>query len=204
MDPGERFNTGSHLIGLLLALGSAAALISRLRGGAGLATMVGPLTFAAAAIALYAASTLYHASRGRLKALCERADHCAIYLLIAGTYTPFALLSSPSFWHGASLALLWAMAVWAIWRELRPARATEPTLWLYLGMGWLGVLGVATMAAQLSRPTIAWLLAGAACYTLGTLFYARLRRWPHAHGVWHCCVLGGTACHYVSVALLLP
>jgi hemolysin III len=118
MYPGERLNGYSHLLGLLLALPAAALLLAKTVPTGDPARIAGALVFSLSAVALYAASTLFHSTRGRLKRMWERADHCAIYLLIAGTYTPFALVTLQGVWGGLLLAI--------IWRRPRAARPSPP------------------------------------------------------------------------------
>ncbi|MGJ7609770.1 MULTISPECIES: PAQR family membrane homeostasis protein TrhA [unclassified Variovorax] len=202
MYPGERLNGYSHLLGLLLALPAAAALLAKTVPTGDPARIAGALVFSLSAVALYAASTLFHSTRGRLKRMWERADHCAIYLLIAGTYTPFALVTLHGVWGGGLLAVIWSAALFGIWRELRPASGTapkKPPLSLYIGMGWLGVLAAVPLAARLDTAGLAWLLVGGVLYTAGTVFYRNRQGFRHAHGAWHLFVLAGTASHYVAV-----
>lgn len=197
---GERFNSATHAAGLLLALGGAALLLGKVLPQGDPARTAGAMVFALSMVALYGASTLFHSTRGAVRLFWQRADHCAIYLLIAGTYTPFALVTLHGPWGWALLAAIWSVAVFGIRRELRPGTAATPSLRLYVGMGWLGVLAAAPLAARLDPGGLAWLLAGAVLYTAGTVFYRNRRGWAHAHGLWHLFVLGGTACHFVSVA----
>lgn len=199
MDTGERFNTCSHLLGLLLALLGTVFLMARTLPLSDPIKTAAALIFALSMVALYAASTLFHASRGRSKLFWQRADHCAIYLLIAGTYTPFALVTLHGLWGGLLLVAVWSGATLGIYRELRASDAVKPSLWLYLGMGWLGVMAAAPVAARLAGAGLAWLLVGAALYTAGTYFYSNRQGLPHAHGAWHLFVLGGTACHFVTI-----
>ncbi|MDB5732539.1 MAG: hemolysin [Variovorax sp.] len=200
MYPGERFNGYSHLFGLLLALAGTASLLVRTMPGGDGARMASALVFGASMVTLYATSTLYHGTRGRMKRFWQRADHCAIYVLIAGSYTPFALVTLQGAWGGPLLAAIWGMALVGIVRELRPGETTQPPLALYIGMGWLGVAAAAPLATRLDRAGLAWLLAGAVSYTAGTLFYRNPRGWRHAHGTWHLFVLAGTASHYVVIS----
>ncbi len=202
MYPGERLNSYSHLLGLLLALPATALLLLKTVPTGDPARIAGALVFSLSAVALYAASTLFHSTRGRLKRLWERADHCAIYLLIAGTYTPFALVTLQGVWGGLLLAVIWSAALFGIWRELRPAPGgapKAPSLWLYIGMGWLGVLAAVPLAARLDAAGLVWLLIGGVLYTAGTVFYRNRQGFRHAHGAWHLFVLAGTASHYVAV-----
>ncbi|CAA2110310.1 PAQR family membrane homeostasis protein TrhA [Variovorax paradoxus] len=202
MYPGERLNGYSHLLGLLLALPAAALLLAKTVPTGDPARIAGALVFSLSAVVLYAASTLFHSTRGRFKRMWERADHCAIYLLIAGTYTPFALVTLQGVWGGLLLAAIWSAALFGIWRELAPATggaARPPPLWLYIGMGWVGVLAAVPLAARLDAAGLAWLLAGGVLYTAGTVFYRNRQGFRHAHGAWHLFVLAGTASHYVAV-----
>jgi hemolysin III len=152
-------------------------------------------------VALYAASTLFHSTRGPRKRLWEKADHCAIFLLIGGTYTPYALVTLNGLWGWLLLAAVWSAALFGIGRELLQAKgaAVKPALALYIGMGWLGVLAAVPLAARLESGGLAWLLAGSVLYTAGTVFYRNRRGFRHAHGTWHLFVLAGTASHFISV-----
>ena len=203
MHHGERFNTVTHLFGLALAVAGAGVLLSRTLAVGDVARVIGAGVFALATIALYGASTLFHSSRGALRTLGQRLDHCAIHGLIAGSYTPFALSAPVGGWNWALLAGVWAAAGWAIGCALRAAEGEAPPLHHYLGLGWLTVLAVAPLAARLDRAALAWLLLGAAVYSAGTVFYRNRRRWRHAHGTWHLFVLGGTASHYMAVSRCL-
>lgn len=128
-------------------------------------------------------------------------DHCAIYLLIAGTYTPFALVTLHGLWGWLLMAAVWGAALFGIGRELLQAGGADskPPLALYIAMGWLGVLAAVPLAARLDSGGLAWLLAGGVLYTVGTVFYRNRRGFRHAHGAWHLFVLAGTASHFVSV-----
>lgn len=200
MYEGERLNGATHLAGLALAVAASGALIVRaaeLKVEA--RQIVACAVFAASMIAVYASSVLYHCTRGRRKALWAKADHCAIYLLIAGTYTPLAFAPLELGWGAAMAVAIWLLALYGIGRELWWARGAAPALPLYLTMGWLGVVFAAPIASALSPAGLAWLLAGAALYTVGTVFYANDKRWRHAHGIWHLFVMAGSACHFVTV-----
>ncbi len=153
---GERFNGFSHLLGLLLSLAAGALLVDEavMKGDA--AASVGAAVFSLASVLLYAASTLYHFTQGAAKAIWRRADHCAIYLMIAGTYTPFGLLT----WNGPRAAVaigaIWGLAAVGIVRELRAGPGAPPSLLFYLGLGWLTVLATFPLAAAL----MVWSLRG--------------------------------------------
>lgn len=199
MHDGERLNAGSHLLGLLLALVGVPALVAHASESGELRRIAVACIFGIAILALYAASTLFHCTRGRSKALWAKADHCAIYLLIAGTYTPFALLTL-SGWTGWGLLLMeWAMALFGMGRELRGHADAPPAVGLYIVMGWAGLLAGASLVEGLRDAGWIWLLLGALSYTVGVVFYALDGRVKHAHGIWHLFVLGGSSSHFFTV-----
>jgi hemolysin III len=200
MYAGERFNGYSHLLGLALALAGAWFLVAKAGAAGDAARTFGAAVFALSMVALYAVSTLFHSTRGPRKSLWRRADHCAIYLLIAGSFTPFALAALKSDWVWALLGLLWALTLLGMAREIRSREDAPPSPALYLALGWLCVLAAIPLAARLHGAALAWLLAGAAFYTGGMVFYRNRGGWRHAHGTWHLCVLGGTASHYIALA----
>jgi len=158
--------------------------------------------YASTLVLLYAASTLYHAlSATRARKVLRVLDHSAIFLLIAGTYTPFALVSLRGPWGWTLLGIVWGLALLGV-----TAKAVFGTRWplvstaLYVGMGWVVLLAVRPLVAHVPPGGIAWLLAGGLAYTGGVVFYAwtRLR---YSHAIWHLFVLAGSVCHYVAVVL---
>jgi hemolysin III len=200
MYQGERFNGYSHLLGLMLATAGSALLLTKTVAGNDPARTASALVFGLSMVALYGASTLFHSTRGRMKLFWQRVDHCAIYLLIAGSYTPFALVTLQGAWGWALLAAAWSAALFGVARELRRGEPPAPSLALYLAMGWLGVLAAVPLVERLDGAGLAWLLAGALWYSAGTVFYRNPLGWRHAHGTWHLFVLAGSASHYVTVA----
>ncbi len=203
MYPGERFNSFTHLAGALLAVAGSAALVAQAIPTGDTWKILGVSVFGLTMVLLYAASTLYHSLRGPAKQFWAKMDHCAIYLLIAGTYTPFALIGLQGVWRWALLSAIWALALIGIAKELWLGREKVPSVPLYLLMGWLGITAVVPLAHSLSAEGLMWLLAGGLFYTVGVIFYAMDGRWRHSHGVWHLFVLGGTASHYVTVMRFL-
>jgi hemolysin III len=196
---GERFNGYTHLAGTALAAAGAAFLLGAHALDAWQAT--GIAIYGATLLFLFLVSTLYHSTRGRPKAVLRKLDHCAIYLLIAGTYTPFALVTLRGAWGWSLLGAAWGMAALGIVQELLLGRgARRASLALYLVMGWMGLVALQPLAAALGASGLAWLLAGGALYTGGVLFYALDERFRHFHGVWHLFVLGGSSAHFVAVA----
>jgi len=199
---GERFNSISHLTGAALAATGTVALIV-------LASQVGDpwkivsfSVYGAMLVFLYVSSTLYHSLRGRSKDILRKFDHCAIYLLIAGTYTPFTLVSLRGAMGWSLFGTVWGLALLGIVQEIWLARGMRiVSLVIYVLMGWLALIAVSPLLAALGRDGFAWLAAGGLLYTVGIVFYATDERLRHGHGVWHLFVLGGSACHYVTVLL---
>jgi len=190
----------THGVGLLLSLAGFAALVvaASLRGD--MWTVVGCLVFGATLVLLYAASTLYHSlPRGRAKEVFRRMDHAAIFLLIAGTYTPFALVSLRGTWGWALLAAVWSLAALGIALVTTiPQRVRHISVVLQLVMGWLAVLALEPLARALHAGGLSLLVAGGLAYSLGVVFYA-WQRLPYNHAVWHVFVLAGSACHFSCV-----
>ncbi|MHB0774789.1 PAQR family membrane homeostasis protein TrhA [Halomonas sp. WWR20] len=198
----EWLHSVSHGIGALLSLVGMAVLIVL----ASLVTHVDPWKivslslYGASLILLYTASTLYHGCRHpRLKRVFQLLDHCAIYLLIAGTYTPFLLVNmrGPVGW--TLFAIVWGLALGGILLKLRwPNRFGTLRVAIYLFMGWLIVFASGEMAQSLPDIGIALLVAGGVTYTVGVIFYA-VRAIPFNHAIWHLFVIGGSVCHYFAV-----
>jgi hemolysin III len=186
--------------------GAAAALA----GGAVLITLAAihgdgwqlgaAIVFGASLLLLYLASTLYHAiqhpiAKGRLKVF----DHCAIYLLIAGTYTPFTLIGLRGPWGWSLFAAIWTLALaGVVFKLFYTGRFKRLSTLIYLAMGWLVLVAIKPIMATLDGWTFGWLIAGGAFYTLGTFFYHR-ESIPYAHAIWHLFCIGGSVCHYVAV-----
>jgi hemolysin III len=197
---GERFNGYSHLMGTLLAITGAVVLIviSSLQGDVW--KIVSFSIYGATLILLYGSSTLYHSTRGRTKDVFRKLDHAAIYLLIAGTYTPFTLVTLSGAWGWSLFGVIWGLAVFGIVQELTFAgKKRMLSLYLYLGMGWVAVIGVIPLIDALTWAGFAWIVAGGAVYTVGTIFYFFDEKFTHWHGIWHLFVLGGSVLHYVAI-----
>lgn len=200
MYPGERFNSISHLVGAGLALAGAVLLITQASRLGDPWKIVSLSIYGAMLVTLYVFSTVYHSVRGRSKALLRKLDHCAIYLLIAGTYTPFALVSLRGRWGWWLLGIAWGLALLGIVQELLLGKRTRVlSLVLYVLMGWLALVAVVPLWQALSPSGFAWLVAGGALYTGGLVFYATDHRLRHGHGVWHLFVVGGSGCHFYTI-----
>ncbi|MDO8906196.1 hemolysin III family protein [Hydrogenophaga sp.] len=199
---GERFNSISHLVGAVLAVAGSAVLIvsASLRGDPW--RIVGFSVYGAMLVALYIASTLYHALGGRAKIVFQKLDHCSIYLLIAGSYTPFALISLQGPWGWWLLGAVWSLAVLGIAQEIWLARGARVlSLVIYVLMGWLALVAVVPLWEALGPDGFAWLAAGGVLYTLGIAFYATDHKLRHGHGIWHLFVLAGSICHFFTLLL---
>ncbi|MBK6322964.1 MAG: hemolysin III family protein [Burkholderiales bacterium] len=197
---GERFNSISHLVGAGLAvLGSVVLIVPAARLGDPW-KIVSFSIYGAMLIALYVASTLYHSVRGRAKVILQKFDHCSIYLLIAGSYTPFALVSLRGVWGWSLLGAVWTLALVGILQEIWFAKGARVlSLVIYLLMGWLALVAIVPLWTALSPAGFAWLAAGGLFYTVGIIFYVADQRVRHGHGVWHLFVLGGSSCHFFTV-----
>jgi hemolysin III len=199
--PGEEIaNSVSHGVGLLAAVAAAPVLVlSAVRHG-GTARIAGASVFAAAMVLLYLTSTLYHAlPRNRAKRVFQVLDHSAIFLMIAGTYTPFTLGVLRGAWGWTLFGLVWGLALaGVVLTAAGGVRYPKLTTSLYLGMGWLIVVAVKPLWLRMPSEGLFWLLAGGIAYTVGVVFYAA-KRIRYCHFVWHLFVIAGTACHFIAV-----
>src|SRR5471032_2727025 len=168
---GERFNSISHTVGAALAaIGGIILIVAAARTGDPW-KIVSCSVYAAMLLTLYLTSTLYHSVRGKAKAVLQRLDHCAIYLLIAGTYTPFMLVTLRGPWGWSLFGVVWCLVV----------------------------IGIKPLLAALEWNGFLWLVAGGLCYTGGIVFYATDHKLRHGHGIWHLFVLAGGCCHFAAI-----
>jgi hemolysin III len=199
---GERFNSLSHLAGMVLAAIGAFVLIVLAARAGDPWKIAGVSIYGTALFFLYAVSTLYHSVKGRAKPILRKLDHCAIYLLIAGTYTPFALVTLRGAWGWTLFGLAWGLAVLGIAQEFILGKGARiVSLVIYAVMGWMGLIAVHPLAQGLGTAGLAWLLGGGVLYTGGIVFYALDERIRHFHGVWHLFVLAGSVSHFIAIAL---
>jgi hemolysin III len=199
---GERFNSISHLVGAALAVAGTALLIVLAARVGDPWKLVSFSVYGAMLVALYVFSTLYHSLRGRAKTILRKFDHCAIYLLIAGSYTPFALVSLRGPWGWSLFGAVWALAALGITQEIWLAKDKRIlSLVIYLLMGWLALVAIVPLWLALTPAGFVWLAAGGVLYTVGIFFYATDHKLRHGHGVWHLFVLGGSTAHFFTVLL---
>ena len=198
---GERFNAWTHLIGTLLSLIGAGVLTAMAVAKGDPWRIVSVSIFGATLVLLYSASTLYHSLRGRAKEVLRKLDHLSIYLLIAGTYTPFCLVTLRGPWGWSLFGVVWALAVIGMLQEIKPrSEARVMSLVIYAVMGWVIIVAVRPLLDHLALAGFVWLACGGALYTIGIVFYAFDSRFRHWHGIWHLFVIGGSLAHYVSIA----
>ena len=198
----EIANSVTHGVGLLASVVALPVLVvAAVRDSPGVVSrVVGVSIFAATLMAMYTTSTIYHAlppSRG--KRVFRVLDHSAIYMLIAGTYTPFTLGALRGPWGWTLLGIMWGLAALGIlFKSTLGMRFPRASTTIYVLMGWMAMFAIKPFVATVPLPGLLWLLAGGLCYTGGVVFYAwdRLR---YGHALWHLCVMGGSVCHFIAV-----
>lgn len=196
----EIANAVTHGIGVLLSIGGGATLVTLLAVHAGAREVIGAAVFAASLVLLYTASTLYHAIphaavKRRLKVL----DHCAIFLLIAGTYTPFTVAALRGGLGWSLFGAVWGLALLGIvFKLFFTGRLKVLSTTVYVSMGWLAVIAVVPISRELEPSALYWLVGGGIAYTAGTLFYHN-RRLRYSHAIWHLFVLAGSICHFAAM-----
>ncbi|MFC0682744.1 hemolysin III family protein [Lysobacter korlensis] len=197
----ELANALTHGLAAVAALAGSAVLVTLAALHGDRWQLAGAIVFGLCLLLLYLASTLYHAvRRPEAKARMKVLDHCAIYLLIAGTYTPFTLISLRGPWGWGLFAAVWTLAVAGIVFKLFYAgRFRLLSTALYIAMGWIVLIALRPLLAAVDDWTFGWLLAGGVLYTLGTVFYHRPSL-PYSHAIWHLFVVAGSVCHYIAVA----
>lgn len=197
----ELANSLSHGLGLAAAIVATPFLIMRAVNLGDVGFIVGASIFAGTMILLYAASTLYHALRpGRLKHIFRIIEHSAIFLLIAGTYTPFSLGILHGGWGWALFGIVWTLAaIGVLLKIIDGARHPAAFTALYLLMGWIIVIAAEPFYRHVPYSGLAWLLAGGLSYTVGVVFFSTDSRLRYGHFIWHLFVMAGTTCHYFAV-----
>ncbi|MFZ6692016.1 PAQR family membrane homeostasis protein TrhA [Undibacterium sp. SXout20W] len=196
---GEKFNSISHIAGAALAMGGAAVLITVSARLGDPWKIVSFSIYGAMLFLLYTISALYHSLRGKAKEVFQKLDHCAIYLLIAGSYTPFTLVTLREHSGWVLFGLEWSLAVIGIIQELLFAKGARwLSLAIYVVMGWLAIAAIVPLISILQTGFI-WLALGGLFYTVGIIFYATDEKLKHGHGIWHLFVLAGSMCQYFSV-----
>ncbi len=198
----------THGLGLVFSLVGLPVLIGLALRYGSVWHIVSAAVYGATLVILYGSSTAYHSCRRPgLKRVLRAFDHCAIYLLIAGTYTPFTLITLRGPWGWSLFAAIWTLCLLGILAKVLAAnRFRKANVALYVMMGWLAIVAIKPLWLMLSRTGVEWLLAGGVAYTAGLIFFALEDRMPYSHAVWHVFVIAGSACHYAVIVanVLLP
>ena len=197
---GERFNAWTHLVGAVLALAGGVVLIVQAALTGDPWKVVSVSIYGLTLVLLYSFSTLYHSVRGRTKDVLREFDHHSIYLLIAGSYTPFCLVTLRGAWGWSLFGVVWGLAVLGSLQELwLKDGARILSVVIYVLMGWAALAALGPLQDALGTIGFAWLVAGGVLYTVGIIFYVLDARLKHAHGIWHLFVIAGSAAHYVAI-----
>jgi hemolysin III len=196
----EIANSVSSGVGLLAVLAGTPMLVASALQRRSEFSLAGTIIFAGAMVLLYLSSTIYHAvPEGRIKQFFHLLDHAAIYILIAGTYTPFALGAMRGVWGWTLFGVVWGLAILGVsFKVLGGLKYQRLSILTYLGMGWLALFAIRLFWLHIQLPGLLWIFSGGVAYTLGVLFYAA-KRLPYNHFVWHLFVIAGTACHFCAV-----
>jgi hemolysin III len=204
MHDGERFNVITHLLGTVAALIGVVVLVVVAARHGDPWKIVSCAIYGGTLLFLYGSSTLYHHADGDAKNFLRKFDHNAIFLLIAGSYTPITLITLRGSWGWSLFAAVWSLAALGIVLEFFPAKGRRVVpIVIYLLMGWLVLLALKPLLLVLPRDGFLWLLAGGIFYTGGIVFYAFDKKVRHFHGIWHLCVLAGSVCHYFAILLFI-
>ena len=198
----EIANTITHGFGLVLSIAGFIFLVSLASLEGDFWQITSSLVYGSSLVVLYAASTFYHGTTSpELKRRLQVVDHCCIYLLIAGSYTPFTLIVLRDSFGQSFFAFVWLFAlVSIILKIVFGARYPVVTVLSYLLMGWIGVFAVQPLLAALGFMPVSLLIAGGGAYTLGVIFFA-WKSLPHNHAIWHLFVLAGSFCHFLAISL---
>lgn len=198
----EFANAFTHGIGILAGAAAGAVLITLAAIYGDVWQIVSAAVFVGALVLLYTASTLYHAIQHRVaKSRLKVFDHCAIFILIAGTYTPFTLVTLKGPWGWSLFGVAWGLALLGVvFKLFFTGRYEKLSTAIYIAMGWMVIVAMKPLLDALPLQTFIWLLAGGFFYTAGTFFYHR-DKMRYAHAIWHLFVLGGSVCHFVAVTL---
>ena len=200
MYKGERFNSITHLVGSIASVIGFFILLYLAITQGDIWKIVSFAVYGSSLVLLYTFSTLYHSFQGKLKKIFQKLDHVAIYLLIAGTYTPFTLVTLRGEIGWTIFAIVWGLATLGIIIDLIPSKGHRIfPLIIYLMMGWLAILIVDPLMAELSTTGFYWLITGGMFYTFGVIFYVIDYRHRFAHGIWHIFVLAGSFTHFFTV-----
>ncbi len=196
---GEKFNAWSHLVGAVLAAVGAIWLLVMASLHGDVWKVVSMAIYGVCLVTLYSVSTVYHSVKGRSKSIMQKVDHFSIYLMIAGSYTPFCLVTLRGAWGWTLFGIVWGLALIGILQEIKPrSEARIMSIVIYAVMGWIVLVAVKPLLAALGVSGFIWLAGGGVLYTVGILFFAydQIR---HFHGIWHLFVIAGSLMHFVAI-----
>jgi len=197
---GEKFNAITHLVGAVLAIVGSIVLIVLASLDGDPWKIVSVSIYGMSLVLLYISSTLYHSLRGRAKNILRELDHHSIYLLIAGSYTPFCLVTLRGPWGWSLLGVVWGLAALGSLQELWLKNSARIlSILIYVVMGWVALVALVQLQNALGSGGFMWLLSGGLLYTIGIVFYVIDTRLTHAHGIWHLFVLAGSAAHFLVI-----
>jgi len=197
----EKANFITHAIGFLLAVAGIYLLLESSWHDPNNWRKLSFIVYGSSLVFLFASSACYHGvTRLEWKRVLRVIDHIAIYLLIAGTYTPFLLGPLRGPWGWSLLVIIWSIAIAGAFLKLWfTGKYERISTALYLGMGWMAIIAIKPMIELVPLPALLWLLAGGLCYTCGVYFYNKTQ-WRFHHAVWHLFVLAGSGCHFISIS----
>lgn len=197
---GERFNAWTHLVGALLAgIGAIWLLVLAALDGS-TTKIVSVAIYGVTLVMLYSISTVYHSVRGRAKVIMRKLDHLSIYLLIAGSYTPFCLVTLEGAWGWTLFGIVWTLGIIGMLQEIKPrSEARVLSIIIYAVMGWIVLIALKPLITALGTTGFTWLAAGGVFYTVGIIFFAFDSRFRHWHGIWHLFVIAGSLLHFVAI-----
>ncbi|MCP1771873.1 hemolysin III [Neisseria perflava] len=203
MYQGERFNAYSHLVGALLAVAGMVLLIVKAVSQGDGYKLAAAITYGISLFLLYFGSTLYHSiPHTKAKAVLQKVDHCMIYLLIAGSYTPFTLVTLHGGWGWSLFGVSWGLALFGIIQELTIGLKSEKrilSLVIYVVMGWLILVAMYPLAKVLLGAGLFWLALGGVLYSAGIYWFVNDTKIKHGHGIWHLFVLGGSLAQFICI-----
>lgn len=205
VEKGERFNTFTHFFGTAIAIPALLYLLIEALLTGEVNKIISVIFFGIGLLAVYISSTVYHAHSGQAKKKFQLYDHIAIYLLIAGTYAPFMMVTLGNSSGYLIFAVLLSLAAIGISLDLKNAKAGKKDkriiqLIIYLAMGWIIMIPMDEFSKAIASNGLTLLATGGVFYTVGVIFYVLDKRIPHGHGIWHLFIIAGTAFHYLSIA----
>jgi hemolysin III len=197
---GEKFNAWTHLVGAVLASIGAVWLLVLASLDGEPRKIISVAIYGITLVLLYSISTLYHSVQGRAKVIMRKLDHLSIYLLIAGSYTPFCLVTLHGAWGWWLFAIVWSLGLIGMLQEIKPrSEARILSIVIYAVMGWIVLVAIKPLLAALGTAGFIWLASGGVLYTVGIIFFAYDSRFRHWHGIWHLFVMAGSLAHFVAV-----